>query len=298
MEDKLKVKQNKSNDLSDIVLEKEENGTQKTKKLLLLAASLILIFLIGLVLMKLFSGSDHIKDNSIAQVNQDVTQKADDSIDQISQRVEDTNDLFKQEPIVDESSETDLKFEEMVRKLKAQDAAQNADTVVQNSINTTIDKIKKPHDVIKAKANDLTASIAQIKKEAVHKVETTKASTKKITSKISIENAKPKSSKIHQTKKEIIISSVIEKHPTITKLSTLSGYFVQVGATASSFPDKHFLQKIKNAGFDYVVRSMVIKGRKIKKVLVGPYTSKAKAKQNLPTIQNKINPDAYIYRIK
>ena len=268
------------------------------KKLLLLAASLILIFLIGLILMKLFSGSDNIKDNSIAQVSQDITQKADDSIDQISQKVDDTNDLFKQEPIVDESSETDLKFEEMVRKLKAQDAAQNTDTVVQDSINDTIDKIKEPQETIKKKADDLTASIAKVKKEATHKLEGVKENIKEVTPKISIEPKKPKINNLHTPKKEVIISSVIEKHPTATRLSTLSGYFVQVGATASSFPDKRFLKKIKNAGFDYVVHSMIIKGRKIKKVLIGPYNSKEKAKQHLPSIQNKINPDAYIYRIK
>ncbi len=298
MEDKLKVKQSKSNDLSDIVLEKKQSGPQRTKKLLLLAASLILVFLIALVLMKLFSSSDNNANNSIAQVSQDITQKADDSIDQISKKVEDTNDLFKQEPIVDESSETDLKFEEMVRKLKAQDAAQETDDIVQNSIDNSVEKIQKTKEKLKEKTDDLTASIAKVKKETVKKAEVIKEKAKTVAPKISIESTRTKVSKIAPAKKEVIISSVIQKHPAPTKLSVLSGYFVQVGATSNSFPDKRFLQKIKNAGFDYVVHTMYIKGRKIKKVLVGPYHSKAQAQAKLPSIRNQINPDAYIYRIK
>ncbi len=298
MEDKLKVKQSKSNDLSDIVLEKKQSGPQKTKKLLLLAASLILIFLIALVLMKLFSGSNNQGDNSLAQVSQDITQKADNSIDKISKKVEDTNELFKQEPIVDESSETDLKFEEMVRKLKAQDAAQETDDIVQNSIDNSVEKIKKQKDEVKHKVDDLTASIAKAKKEAVKKTEIVKEEVKTIAPKISIDSVKTKVSKIKPAKKEVIISSVIEKHPVATKLSVLSGYFVQVGATANSFPDKRFLQKIKNAGYDYVVHTMFIKGRKIKKVLIGPYSTKSKAQAKLPSIRNTINPSAYIFRIK
>ncbi len=263
MEDKLKDIQ-KANDLSDIVLEKEDSSADKTKKLLLFAASLILLFLIALVVMKMFSGAEK-PTNAIAEVAQEMEQKVDNSIDQISKKVDDTNSLFTQEPIIDENSETDIKFEEMVRKLKAQ---------------TTDDAI-----------------------QAVTKVtETTTTTVKEVAPKISIqevkEPAKPISEAKSKIRKEVIVSAPRPTRITETKLTSLSGYFVQVGATANSFPDKVFLRKIKNAGFDYIVHTMTVKGRKIKKVLVGPYTSRNQAKSKLPTIQSRINPDAYIFRIK
>jgi len=310
MEDKLKQME-KSNDLSDIVLEKKgsaSSGPEKTKKMLLTAATLVLLFLIGLVVMKLINNPDTVDQGNIAQIGEEITQKADSSIEGISKKVEETNSLFQQEPIIDETSQTDLKFEEMVRKLKAQDSAeetpaQKVEEVVKKSVESEAKQIRQTKDNFAQKADKLAENI--MKQKEVVKEKTAKAATQtkkevtKIASKTMPTEKKPTTvKKAEPVKKEVILSTVVDKTPKNTKLSTLSGYFIQVGATANVFPDRRYLKKIKNAGFDYVVHSMTINGKKIKKILIGPYTSKNEAKIKLPAVKAKINPSAYIYRIK
>jgi len=297
MEDKLKQQTKKSNDLSDIVLEKETSNVDKTKKILLFAASMILLFLVALVVMKLFNNAPQNNDNNLAQVGDSMIQNTDESIDQISKKVEDTNNLFQQEPIVDESTETDLKFEEMVRKLKAQDSAvEDSNTVIEKSVEEVTKSAEETKDIFSKKVDQITQSVKKEKEAAAVSVQKAQEILTPVTAPKKVVKAPVKPKVV--PKKEIIVSSKIVPAPVETKLSTLSGYFIQVGATSNSFPDKRYLKKIKNAGYDYVVHSMMIKGRKIKKILIGPFDTKNDAKRKLPDIQAKLNPGAYIYRIK
>ena len=311
MEDKLKQQEMKQqNDLSDIVLEKESNSAERTKKLLLYAATLILLFLVALVVMKLLNTTPEESSANLAQVGNEVQQSADESVDQISQKLEDTNKLFQQEPIIDESAETDLKFEEMVRKLKAQDASESADLgkVIEKPAVAAKEKAqesatahaKSGADQFSKKAEEIAKAAAKTKKEAAAKVHEAAAKLHKtapevIAPKIVTPKAKPHAP-AHKREEIVRTKTVPAGHETM--ISSLSGYFIQVGATANTFPDRRYLQKIKNAGYDYIVHSMTIKGRKIKKILIGPFASKSEAKSRLPGVRAKINPSAYIYRVQ
>ncbi len=77
------------------------------------------------------------------------------------------------------------------------------------------------------------------------------------------------------------------------KSTTLSshGYFIQVGSFAN-YPDKAFLNKLKNRGFAY----RMIKAKSLFKVLVGPYADRDKASNTLQTIKKNI-PGAYITQL-
>ncbi len=277
MEDKLE-KLKKKNDLSDIILEKDSQSNDKIKKLLLGVASLVLLFLIILIAMKMFNTSNISPSESLTSIDENIENKSEEFLNDAKTAAHDAKDsLFKEEPIIDESSETDLKFEEMVRRLKEQDAKENQEvikdatpTVVAEDINV-VDKIK------------------EIDKAPVEKVvEVVK----------SVPVPKPKVVEVVPAIKEQIISTKEEISPAPSPISSMSGYFIQVGATSKSFPDKRFLNKVKNAGFDYIVHKVVVKGQNIKKVLVGPYGTREKARSDLSSVQSKINPSAYIYRIK
>ena len=106
-----------------------------------------------------------------------------------------------------------------------------------------------------------------------------------------------KTAPVRKVAPTVVQREVISNFP-VTKIPSISGYFIQVGATAKSFPDKRFLTKIKRAGFDYIVHGVTIKGKHIKKVLVGPYSTRDGAKNALGGVKANINPSAYIYRIK
>ncbi len=277
MEDKLE-KLKKKNDLSDIILEKDSSSNDKIKKLILGVASLVLLFLIILIAMKMFNTSNISPSESLTSIDESIENKSEEFLNNAKTAVDDTKDsLFKEEPIIDESSETDLKFEEMVRRLKEQDAREN-----QKDISLDTEEVKE------AKEINIVDKIKDIAEIPVKKVEIIKESKPE-----PVVLTKPK-----VIEKEQIISTKDEISPTPSPISSMSGYFIQVGATSKSFPDKRFLNKVKNAGFDYIVHKVVVKGQNIKKVLVGPYSTRTKARADLNQVQSKINPSAYIYRIK
>ncbi len=275
MEDKLKQMKKRSNDLSDIVLEKSSKKTENTKKWLLTAASMILLFLIILVIMKMLNKTDVGDSENIANVGDSVETLLPSDEEDASEKKEEN--LFKKEPIIDETSETDLKFEEMVKKLKEQDAISEPATQkapeVKKETEKVVEKEVKPQEI-----KPVVEVVKDVTKPVVEKMP-----------EIKTQAAKKVAPVVHKE----IISNFPE-----TKIPSISGYFIQVGATAKSFPDKRFLTKIKRAGFDYIVHGVTIKGKHIKKVLVGPYSTRDGAKKALVSVKANINPSAYIYRIK
>ncbi len=273
MEEKLKEMKKRSNDLSDIVLERGSKKTENTKKWLLTAASLILLFLIILIIMKMLNKTDISTGENIADVGESVETLVPSDMQENTPKEEEN--LFKKEPIIDETSETDLKFEEMVRKLKEQDAISEpvvektpeVKQEVKKEVEKVVEKEVKPQEI--KPVVEVVRDVATPIVEKMPKIETAPVARREI----------------------------INTFPE-TKIPSISGYFIQVGATAKSFPDKRFLTKIKRAGFDYIVHGVTVKGKHIKKVLVGPYSTRSAAKNALSSVKANINPSAYIYRIK
>ncbi len=283
MEEKLKQMRQRSNDLSDIVLEKDSKKTESTKKWLLTAASMILLFLIILIVMKMLNKPDGVLDENIANVGESVeTLAADDMQEAAAEDIQEN--LFKKEPIIDETSETDLKFEEMVRKLKEQDKVEVP----------VVEKVQK-ETVTVAKPLVEQPVVKEVKPKEIKPV------VEVVERELPVRKTIPQDVAPYQ---EPVVQKVTPKKPaapkytTATAIPSISGYFIQVGATAKSFPDKNFLTKIKRAGFDYIVHGVTIKGKHIKKVLVGPYSTRDAAKEALRGVKANINPSAYIYRIK
>ncbi len=283
MEDKLKQMRRTSNDLSDIVLEKDSKKTESTKKWLLTAASMILLFLIILIVMKMLNKPDTTIQGNIASVGESVESLA--PADTLESTEAASENLFKKEPIIDKTSETDLKFEEMVRKLKEQDKVSapvaEAPPVVKQEVKQVV-----PSSVQEVKPREITP-VVEVMQNTQLPIEKTRP----------VIQSKPKRRVIPV--KDVFTNT--NRAPTYrqqTKIPAISGYFIQVGATAKSFPDKNFLTKIKRAGFDYIVHGVTVKGKQIKKVLVGPYSTRDGAKNALSGVKANINPSAYIYRIK
>jgi DedD protein len=286
MDEKLKQMRKSAADLSDIVLEKESKKSESTKKWILTIAAALILFLIILIIMKMLNQPDvRTNEENIAAVGESVetiSQEEPADVEKIESKKEEN--LFKKEPIIDETSDTDLKFEEMVKKLKEQEAIEEAPAPVvkKEVVVKKVEKIKKEVPVITTEVEQTPTIIETTPPPAqIVKRET-----------ITVAPPKPKPAPITKPKKEI--AKTFEQ----VKLPTVSGYFIQVGATARAFPDKRFLNKIKSAGFDYIVHSVIVKGKKIKKVLIGPYSSRDRAKAVLPKVKSMINPSAYIYRLK
>jgi DedD protein len=298
MEDKLE-KLKKKNDLSDIILEKDSSSGDNIKKLLLGAASLVLLFLIGLIAMKMFNSTNISESESLANVGDNVEQVNETIADRAKDAVDKTEDsLFKEAPIIDETSETDLKFEEMVRKLKQQDALENQESTQEEEDKELNAVLDEPKEIKAAKEENVVDKIKEVASKPIKKVE---EKTREIIKPVASSRVIAPAKIIKSEPKKVIVSTTTPKPvytTTSSPISPLSGYFIQVGATAKSFPDRRFLQKIKDSGYDYIVHKVVVKGRDIKKVLVGPYKTREQARNELSNVQSTINPSAYIFRIK
>ncbi len=85
-----------------------------------------------------------------------------------------------------------------------------------------------------------------------------------------------------------------ETYKTIAK----GEYYIQVGAFYKFSPDKKFLDKIQKNGYDYIIKTVIKSGSEVKKVLIGPFETRTKAKKALSNIKKTIKKDAFIVRIK
>ncbi len=70
-------------------------------------------------------------------------------------------------------------------------------------------------------------------------------------------------------------------------------FYIKVGSFFSS-PNKRYLEKISQNGFDYIIKEVIQDGAIIKRVYIGPYSTGIEAQDNLGIVREKINPNAYI----
>jgi len=98
------------NELSDIVLEKGDNKTLKMKRILILVAFLILVFLVALASMKVANKGE--KDTSKLILPPEPTQET---------QIPKDDQLFKQVPIIEENPKKES-FEDMIKTLKEKEA--------------------------------------------------------------------------------------------------------------------------------------------------------------------------------
>lgn len=103
------------------------------------------------------------------------------------------------------------------------------------------------------------------------------------------------------TKKQITskLSSVIEEPalPKVTKKHDLGNFYVQVGSFSGS-PKKSLLTAITKAGYHYKLIEFPINGKKISKLLIGPYRQRSQAVALLADVREHIQKDAFIAEIR
>jgi len=236
------------NELSDIILEKDDNKSMKAKRILIIVALFIVVFLVVLVVMRVVNKPDQQQNNTSKLIlPPNPTQKV------VEPKKED--DLFKQVPIIEEEDKKES-FEEMVKSLKAKE-------------------IKK-QEVLEPKIEETKKVIEAVKTQEKPKVVTP---PKKMT--------KPATKPIKTTP--------IKK---VNNSSATTGVYVQVGATSRLTPDKKFLAKLASKSYEYRLLPIDVKGTKVTKILIGPYSTSSAAKAVLGDIKSTINKDAFIYRVK
>lgn len=87
--------------------------------------------------------------------------------------------------------------------------------------------------------------------------------------------------------------------PKVTKpaVAVNGKYYIQVGSFAKYKPSKKFLHKIEKRGYTYTYHSVTRNGKKLKKVLVGPFKTQASAREALPIIKRHVESGAFLTKI-
>ena len=75
-------------------------------------------------------------------------------------------------------------------------------------------------------------------------------------------------------------------------------YYVQVGSFSKYEPNKKFLNSIKALGYNYEYYKVTVKSKSINKVLVGPFASTEEAKDARRILRSKVEPGAFLFKLK
>ncbi len=233
------------NELSDIVLEKDGDKILKTKRVLIIIAILIIIFLGVLLSMKLLNKPMH-NDVSALILPPEPTSSMEKSVKD--------QELFKQVPIIEQNNTKKDNFENMVKNLKEKELA----TAKTNEKNVTTEASKQAKKV---------ATVKTIVEPVVKPIKST-------------------------------IKKMSKKIPTKNLSKATKGIYIQVGATSKYTPNKKFLKLISDKKYSYKLLSISINGKKVTKILIGPFKDSKDAKNNINSIRKSINKNAFIYRVK
>jgi len=246
------------NELNDIILNKT-SSSNSTKKILLTIATFAIILIIVVIVMNQFNDNN---DSNLPHAPQ------------------------KTQVVVEEEVVEEPAYENENRATHI--------PVIENSIEHTSELVE----------DDETTEIVPDGKDETERIvesvfeEPTYSTTKKETKQ---QVLKPK--KITQTKQHTVKKSApaVKKHTSVSKKKSppvASGaYYVQVGSFAKYKPAKAFLDKIADRGYTYTFHKVTRNSKTVTKVLVGPFRTKAAAREALPVIKTHVVSGAFLTKI-
>jgi len=277
----LNKNKSKSNINLNPMAEKENNN----KKYLILGGSLVGVFaliLIGVKMMK--DDSNFFKKSTPKKVE------------------------IKQDRVVEDDISIDEKYQKLVQQEKERklidkkDDNIDVDKIVQKTKPITTDevqkpKIKKPEEILKKdifglKSNNKSQKAKKSQKKEPQELKTILNKPKKV-----VKKAPPKKVVKNPYKKTMVIKKpkVIDFSKGITTIKP-NGYFIQIGSF-SKIPSDKVLKYIVSNGWKYKLYRVKVRTKLYTKLLIGPYTTKTKAKRNLSNVRRKLkSPNAYILR--
>ena len=248
---------------------------ENKKKYLILGIVLVVLFLLTIIIIRLLSGGAT-KEDQFTSNNADSSEikklSENSNIEENFQKI--INERVKKDsstPMVPEIAKTtDDKLDNLQQSvennLQGNETIQEEApaTITNETLDETIKKIEDKKTVQKEKV--------------VQKKEVTK---EKVVEKEAIVEKEAVVEKKAETKKSV--KSLVE-----TPSSDVSkGYFVQIGAFTKK-PSDSYINEIRNGGFKYKVYQIEIKGTIYNKVLIGPYSTKGSAGQDVDNIKEKL----------
>ena len=249
--------QTDEHELNNIMLEASNTNEDNKKKYLVLGIVLVVLFLLTIIIIRLLT------DDSSKE-------------DQFTSKQADSVEMKK----IEENSNIEENFQkiinERIKKDSVQEQAQEQTSVVEEKVEIL------PKDEPTAEPEAITNKTLD---ETIKKIE---------------EKARIYEDKV-EAKKEVVKEKV-EPKKTVKNLvndnsnEMTKGYFVQIGAFTKK-PSDSYINSIRNANLKYKIYQVEVKGTLYNKVLIGPYSSRANANENIDDIKKKLNlSNAYILK--
>lgn len=275
------VEQNE-HELDNIMLGSSISNEDNKKKYLILGIVLVVLFLLTIIIIRLLTNEapkeDQFTSNSATSTEMKKLSES-DNIEQNFQKI--INERVKKdanEPMVPEvqgntsgttngrieDSGTTKAFENLQKE--AENYNPNTSGISDEAIDQTIKKVEKSKSINKEK------TVVKQKEEVIPKEDTV------------IKKVETKRSSI----KDLVESPSTSTANDTSSSNVSSGYFIQIGALTKK-PTESFINNIRNAKLKYKVYQDTVNGVSYNKVLIGPYSSKAAASENVEDVKQKLN---------
>lgn len=266
---------NSQHELDNIMLGASTfSNEDNKKKYIMLGVVLVVLFLLTIIIIRLLT-SDSTKEDSFTSNGAKTSESkslSNNNIEENFQKIINERAKKDNEQMIDPSR---LSAEERLNNIQTtQENSQQteheetADSTNQSISNETIDDAMRKVEEKKAKQ---TQDVQQTTKTEVAKKEP------------AIQKTEPKKSV-----KDLMVNETTTNKSISNESAPTSGYFVQVGAFSKK-PADSFINKIRSGNLKYKIYQHEVNGVLYNKVLIGPYSSKEAASQNIGNIKTTLD---------
>lgn len=254
--------------LDDLIIDNIEPKNRKTKSFLTIIALLIVVLIVAIILTKILLTSPA---NDEIIIEEETTEVIAPEL-KLQEATSKTKTLSKTEKTENELSLSNI----IEQKIKAPAAQPPKPKPIATPV--PVKKEEKPEEVMKETVS-ITKEYTQIPQQVEKPVKVT-------------EVPKPKkvaaTPQVKEEKKPVIPKPVQPPKPV-----SATSYYIQVGSFSQN-PSSRFLSVIKKSGFSYTITKPSAKG--IKKLLIGPYSSRASVDTALVRVRDRINKKAFVVK--
>lgn len=277
------IEQNE-HELDNIMLGSSNINEDNKKKYLILGIVLVVLFLLTIIIIRLLTNDSAGKE------------------DQFTSNSANSTEMKK----LSESDNIEENFQKIINERVKKDTNEPMIPEVQGNTSNSArsENTTKPEDTnslkafenLQKEAESYNSNSAGISDEAIDQTIKKVERSKSVTQKEKVATTTPKEevvTKKVETKKSSIKDLVDSPSNTTTSSSEISsnvssGYFIQIGAFTKK-PTESYVSTIRNAKLKYKIYQDNVNGVAYNKVLIGPYSSKAAASENVEDVKQKLN---------
>lgn len=249
--------------LDDLIIDNIEPKNRKTKSFLTIVALLIIVLIVAIILTKILLKTP--EDNKL-KVEDDTTEMIapELKLQAVPKKVEKPKDELSLSNIIEQEIKHPAEEPKKPKAIEKPETIEEPEEVLKETVTITKEYTQIP----------------QAEKKPVKVIEVPKP--EKVAAPVVTEIPKP-----------VVVPKKVPQTVTPPKAVAKTTYYIQVGSFSQN-PSSRFLSVIKNSGFSYHITKASPKG--IKKLLIGPYESRASVDTALVKVRDRINKSAFVIK--